>query len=313
MVATHSLGRVAAWMIGAVVSFSASALAVRALAKQLNIFEILSIRSGAGVLVLLVLIATRPELRPEVSLRHIGFHLARNTTHFIGQYAWALAVTVLPFATVFSLEFTTPAWVALLAAFVLGEHMTKSRLGSVVLGFLGVVLIVRPGSASFQPMALVVLFAAFIFAFSLILTKQLTNRVSTFAIIFWMNVIQLPITIAWPLIVPAKGGPSLFIFRLGTELIVPTLALGVVGLTSHFCLTQAFRSGDATVVVPLDFLRIPLIALVGWIFYGEHLDGFVFAGAGFIICGVLWNLSAESRRVGASVAASTEKAQIAKP
>jgi len=311
MVATHSLGRVTAWMIGAVLSFSVSALAVRALSKQLNIFEILSIRSGAGVMVLLALIATRPELRREIAPRHMGFHLARNTTHFAGQYAWALAVTVLPFATVFSLEFTTPAWVALLAALVLGERMTKSRLGSVMLGFLGVVLIVRPGSASFQPMALVVLFAAFAFAVCLIVTKQLTNRVGTFAIIFWMNVIQLPLALTWPLIVAAQGGPSLFVFRLGADLLVPTIALGVVGLTSHFCLTQAFRSGDATVVVPLDFLRIPLIALVGWMFYGEALDAFVFCGAGLIVCGVLWNLLAEHRRTGISVAASTEKAQAA--
>jgi drug/metabolite transporter (DMT)-like permease len=87
--------------------------------------------------------------------------------------------------------------------------------------------------------------------------------------------------------------------------------MGVVGLTSHFCLTQAFRSGDATVVVPLDFLRIPLIALVGWMFYGEALDAFVFGGAALIICGVLWNLFAEHRRSGISVAASTEKAQAA--
>jgi len=179
----------------------------------------------------------------------------------------------------------------------------------VILGFIGVLVIVRPGSASFQPMSLVVLFAAFAFAISLIVTKQLTNRVSTFAVIFWMNVIQLPLALAWPLIVAAQGGPSLFVFRLGTDLIVPTLALGVVGLTSHFCLTQAFRSGDATVVVPLDFLRIPLIALVGWMFYGEKLDAFVFAGAGFIICGVLWNLTAESRRAGA--ASGTEQARAA--
>jgi drug/metabolite transporter (DMT)-like permease len=180
-----------------------------------------------------------------------------------------------------------------------------------VLGFLGVLIIVRPGMASFQPSALLVLFAAFTFAISLIVTKQLTNRVSTFAIIFWMNVIQLPMTLAWPSVVAATGGPSLFVFRLGTDLLIPTLALGVVGLTSHYCLTQAFRSGDATVVVPLDFLRIPLIALVGWMFYGEALDGFVFAGAGLIICGVLWNLFAESRRPGPPVAASTEKAQSA--
>jgi drug/metabolite transporter (DMT)-like permease len=298
-------------MTGALLSFSVSALAIRALGKQLTTFEILSIRSGLGLAVLLVLAAARPALRQELVPRYMGFHLARNATHFVGQFAWALAVTLLPFATVFSLEFTTPAWVALLAALILGERMTKSRLGSIVLGFLGVLVIVRPGLASFQPNALLVLFAAFTFGILLIVTKQLTNRVSTFVIIFWMNLMQLPMALAWPSALAATGGPSLFVSRLGADLVLPTLALGVVGLTSHFCLTQAFRSGDATVVVPLDFLRIPLIALVGWTFYGESLDGFVFVGAGLIICGILWNLSAESRRSRSPVAASTEKAQSA--
>lgn len=294
-------------MTGALLAFSVSALAIRALGKQLTTFEILSIRSGIGLVVLLAIVLARPALRRELAPRYMGFHLARNTTHFVGQFSWALAVTLLPFATVFALEFTTPAWVALMAALVLGERLTKSRLGSVVLGFLGVLVIVRPGSESFQPNALLVLFAAFTFAISLIVTKQLTNRVSTFAIIFWMNLMQLPMALAWPGVLAATGGPSLFVFRLGTDLLLPTLALGAVGLISHYCLTQAFQSGDATVVVPLDFLRIPLIALVGWMFYGEALDGFVFAGAGLIICGVLWNLFAESRRRGPPVAASTEK------
>jgi drug/metabolite transporter (DMT)-like permease len=311
-VATPNIGRVAAWMTGALISFSVSALAVRALGQQLTIFEILTIRSGCGLFVLLALFAMRPELRPEAAPRFMKFHIARNTTHFVGQYSWALAVTLLPFATVFALEFTTPAWVALLAALVLGERMTRSRLGSVILGFLGVVVIVRPGLSSFQPAALLVLFAAFVFAFSLIATKQLTNRVGTLNIIFWMNLLQLPMALAYPAYLAATpDGPSLFVFRLGTDLLIPTLALGVVGLTSHYCLTQAFRSGDATVVVPLDFLRIPLIALVGWVFYGETLDVFVFAGASLIICGVLWNLFAESRRTGASPATATEKAQSA--
>jgi drug/metabolite transporter (DMT)-like permease len=298
-------------MTGALLSFSASALAIRALGKQLNIFEILSIRAGGGLLILLALAATRPGFRRQISTRHMGLHAARNTTHFAGQYCWSLAVTVLPFATVFSLEFTMPAWVALLAALFLHERMTKSRFGTIVLGFLGVLVIVRPGFESFQPQALLVLFAAFAYAVSLIITKQLTNRVSTVSIIFWMNVMQLPLGLAWPAVVAANGGPSLFVFRLGSDLLIPTLVLSVVGVTSHYCLTQAFRSGDATVVVPLDFLRIPLIALVGWWFYGEALDGFVFAGAGLIICGVLWNLLAESRRSRSPVAASTEKAQTA--
>src|SRR5947209_7799341 len=233
-------------MMGALISFSVSALAIRALGTQLNTFEILSIRSGSGLIVLLVLALVYPALRPELAPRYFGFHLARNTTHFVGQFSWALAVTLLPFATVFSLEFTTPAWVALLAALVLGERMTKSRAGSVVLGFLGVLVIVRPGLASFQPTALLVLFAAFTFAISLIVTKQLTNRVSTFAIIFWMNLIQLPMALAWPGVVAATGGPPLFMFRLGTHLLIPTLALRGVGLSASSSLPAASRSGAST-------------------------------------------------------------------
>jgi drug/metabolite transporter (DMT)-like permease len=156
---------------------------------------------------------------------------------------------------------------------------------------------------------LLVLFAALMYGISLVVTKQLTNRVSTFTIVFWMNLMQLPMGLAWPLIKAATGGPPLFVTRMSADLIWPMIVLGVVGVTSHYCLTRAFRSGDATVVVPLDFLRIPLIALVGWMFYREPLDLFVFAGAALIICGVMWNLFAETRRRALPVAASTEEAE----
>jgi drug/metabolite transporter (DMT)-like permease len=306
-----NLIQVALWMAGAVLSFCASAVAIRALAKNLNVSEILSIRSGLGVMILLALVAARPELRQAIVPRHIPLHLTRNVTHFIGQYAWALAVTLLPLATVFALEFTMPAWVAILAVVMLGERMTVSRAGSVVLGFIGVLIIVRPGMASFQPMAFVVLFAALVFALSLIATKKLTNHVSAFSVVFWMNVMQLPLALSWPVVTAIGGGPSLFVLRLGVADIVPMLALGIVGLTSHFCLSQAFRFGDASIVVPLDFLRLPLIALVGWVVYSEAIDIFVFAGAGLIICGVLWNLHSEMRRTAPAVATRTEEARSA--
>ena len=180
-----------------------------------------------------------------------------------------------------------------------------------MLGFLGVLVIVRPGLASFQPAALLVLFAAFAFAISLIVTKQLTDQRQHLR----HHLLDEPDATADGArlagIVAATGGPRCSCSGSAPTCCCPTLALGVVGLTSHYCLTKAFRSGDATVVVPLDFLRIPLIALVGWLFYGEALDVFVFAGAGLIICGVLWNLHAESRRSASPVAASTEKAQSA--
>lgn len=286
---THPhLGRVVLWMTGALLSFSAMAVSIRGLAGRLNIFEILTIRSGTGVLVLLALVATHPKLRATLALRRMGLHAVRNSVHFASQYAWALSLTLLPLATVFALEFTMPAWVALLAMPLLGERMTLSRAGSIVLGFTGVLIIVRPGFESFQPGVLLVLAAALGFAISLITTKQLTLNVGTFAILFWMNVMQLPMGLA--------GSNPLFILDLDAHHLPATIGVGIAGLSSHFCLTNAFRAGDATVVVPFDFLRIPLIALVGWLFYAEPLDLVVFAGAGVIIAGVVWNLRAEVRR-----------------
>lgn len=276
-------------MTGALLSFSASAVAVRELAAKFNIFEILAVRSGFGVAILLGLVLAQPQLRSELTSYRLTLHAMRNSIHFVGQYTWAWAITLLPLATVFALEFTMPMWVALLAIPLLGERMTVSRAGSIILGFLGVLVIVRPGMASFQPAALLVLLAALAFALSLIATKKLTHDVSTFVIIFWMNVMQLPMALA--------GSDLLFFLRFDGHTIVPALVFGVAGLTSHYCLTNAFRSGDASVVVPIDFMRIPLIAIVGWLFYGEGLDIFVFLGAALIVCGVLWNLRAESLRV----------------
>jgi len=286
---THNhLGRVILWMTGALLSFSAMAVSIRGLAGTLNIFEILSIRNGCGVVVLLALAAARPELRAYLAPRRMALHAVRNGVHFAAQYAWALSLTLLPLATVFALEFTMPAWVALLAIPILGERMTASRAASVVLGFIGVLIIVRPGLTTFEPAVLLVLAAALGYAIALIATKQLTRHVSTFAILFWMNAIQLPLGLA--------GSNPLFVLELGSAQLPAVIGVGIAGLTSHYCLTNAFRAGDATVVVPCDFLRIPLIALVGWLFYGERLDVFVFAGAALIIAGVAWNLRAEARR-----------------
>jgi drug/metabolite transporter (DMT)-like permease len=274
-------------MVGALLSFSVMAVSIRVLAAHgMTIFEILATRSAIGLLVLSGALALRPELRPAIRPQRIGLHVLRNTIHYGAQYAWALALTLLPLATVFSLEFTAPAWTALLAAWLLKERLTPSRLGVVVLGFVGVLVILRPGFASLNPGAFLVLAAAAGYAVVYILTKKLTDTETTFGIIFWMMLIQLPLSLA-------GSDPAAFL-RFGGADIVPALGLGIAGTTSHYCLSNAFRAGDATLVVPFDFLRIPLIALVGWAFYGESLDVFVFLGALIIVAGVLWNLRAEA-------------------
>lgn len=279
-------------MVGALLSFSMMAVSIRELSRGgLSIFEILAIRSGGALLVLLILLAVRPELRLLTRPRRMTVHLLRNTVHYASQFAWALSLTMLPLAMVFALEFTMPAWTALLAVWLLSEKMTPSRFGVVVFGLIGVLVILRPGIADFNPGAMLVLMAAFGYAITMITTKKLTGTETTFAIIFWMAVIQFPLSLLGS-DVTAFVKPELYDLRH----ILPALAVGVGGLTSHYCLSNAFRAGDATLVVPLDFMRIPLIAVVGWAFYGERLDIFVLIGALIIIAGVLWNLRSEHAR-----------------
>jgi drug/metabolite transporter (DMT)-like permease len=285
-VSERDLLRVILWMTGALLSFSTMAVSIRGLATTLHIFEILAIRNASGLVILLAIGLAKPDLLFAVNLRRARLQLARNVIHFGAQYLWALSVTLLPLATVFALEFTMPAYAAILAVVFLGERVTAGRIGVVVLGFLGVMVILRPGIASFNPAALLVLTAAFGFAVSLIQTKALTTSETTYAIVLWMNAVQLPLALT--------GSEFKNFLNLGAGQALPLVGVAVSGLASHFCLTQAFRSGDATVVVPLDFMRIPLIAFVGWWLYGEALDAWVFAGAGLIVLGISWNLRAEA-------------------
>jgi drug/metabolite transporter (DMT)-like permease len=281
--------RVVLWMVGTLLSFSVMAVSIRELARSgFNIFEILAIRSGGSLAILFGLLMVRPDLRVHTLPRRIGLNTLRNTVHYASQYSWALSLTMLPLAMVFALEFTMPAWTALLAVWLLHERMTASRMGVVVMGLTGVLVILRPGIADFNPAAFLVLAAAFGFAITMIATKKLTMTETTFGIIFWMAVLQFPLSLI-------GSDPSVF-FHLDIHQAFPLLGVAIAGLTSHYCLSNAFRAGDATLVVPLDFMRIPLIAVVGWLLYGERLDLFVLLGALIIVAGVLWNLRAEGAR-----------------
>lgn len=284
-----NLVRVVLWMTGTLLSFSIMAVSVRELSlRGMSIFEILAIRSGTGLLIVLIVLAARPSLRHYALPRRMGLMLLRNVVHYVSQFSWALSLTLLPLAMVFALEFTMPAWTVLLAPLLLHEKMTPSRVGVVVLGLIGVLVILRPGVTSFNPASFLVLGAAFGYTITMIATKKLTMTETTFGIVFWMSVIQFPLSLL--------GSNISALLNMNSGHILPALGIGVASTTAHYCLSNAFRAGDATLVVPLDFMRIPLIAVVGWAFYHESLDIFVLLGALIIIVGVVWNLRAESAR-----------------
>jgi drug/metabolite transporter (DMT)-like permease len=275
-------------MTGTLLSFSLMAISVRQLGGVLNLFELLMARSFGGLIILLAIMAVKPALFRQLPIRRPLVHIVRSSTHFLANLLWANAVIALPLATVFAVEFMMPVWAGLLAVLILGERFTASRAGSIVLGFLGVLVILRPGIAAFQPAAFGVLAASFGYAIANITMKQLVKVQAPFAVLFWMSVIQSVLAL--------PGVDLLFPLRLTGTQCLWAAGIAVGGTAAHYCIANAMRAGDAIIVVPLDFLRLPLIALVGWLFYAERIDLWVFLGAAIIVTGLIWNLRAEMRR-----------------
>jgi drug/metabolite transporter (DMT)-like permease len=276
------------WMTGALLSFSVMAVSLRTLTQQFSVFEALAMRTAISVLILFAIACSRPGMFRQLAPHRMLVNLLRNGIHFSAMCGWTLGLEVLPLASVFALEFTTPAWTSVLAALLLGERLTPARLGAVTLGFIGVLVVARPGTANFHPAMLLVLAAAVGYALANIATKSLTATQTPFAIVFWMNVMQLPMALAgshWPAFA-----------TIGSHQILPLIGAGISGLSAHFCLSNAFRLADASIVAPLDFLRLPLIAFVGWQFYGEPLDVYVFIGALLILAGIIWNFRADPNK-----------------
>ena len=277
--------RAAIWMIGALFSFMAVAVAGRELGNATSVFQIQFYRSFVGVLVIgsLAWRAGWETVRP----RSFRIHLVRNAAHFAGQLGWFYGLAVIPLAEVFAIEFTAPVWTAALAVLILGERMTKRRTLAIALGLSGVLIILRPGLGIVNPASLAVLGAAICFGLSHTLTKRLTRDNTALGILFYMTVLQLPLGLA--LALPHWVWPTTPMAWLWA------LVVGITGLTAHYCIARAMTLADASVVVPMDFLRLPLVAGVGFLVYAEALDPWLFVGAGLILVGVLQNLHAERR------------------
>lgn len=274
----------AAWMTGSILSFSAMAVAGRAVSGVHDTFEIMTWRSLIGFVIVVGVALALGRLR-EVRTDRLPSHVARNIVHFTGQNLWFYALTVIPLAQVFALEFTAPLWVILLAALFLGERMTRAKVLAGALGFAGVWLVAEPDFTALDIGVVAALLSAVCFATTSVLTKALTRNESIVSILFWLTLMQLVLGVAAGLWDGA--------LRLPTAATLPWLALiGLCGLVAHFCLTTALSLAPASVVVPVDFARLPVIAAVGWAVYGETVGWHVGAGAAIICAAILLNLRA---------------------
>jgi len=277
--------RAALWMGCAVLSFSFMAVAVRELLRHMGAFEILFLRT----LVTMVLVGAAVARAGTATLRTrlFRFHVGRALMHLGGQYCWIYAIGALTLATVFAIEFTMPVWVALLATLFLGERMNRGRVAMLVLGLAGIAIILRPDVGGLHPAALVMVLGSIFYAGNMIMTKRIAASDSPLAVLFWMSLTQLPLTFvsALPQWVAPKPVDLLWAFVIGSGSFI-----------AHYSMTRAMKLGDATLVVPIDFLRLPLIALIGAAFYGEPLQAATFAGAAVIFAGTYYSLYRETRK-----------------
>jgi len=278
----------ALWMSGAIFSFTAMAIAGRAVSSVHDTFEIMMWRSAAGFLIVLAVAGALQRLR-EVRRDRLGQHIVRNLFHFSGQNLWFWALTMIPLAQVFALEFTSPIWVILLAPLVLGERLTRTKLLAAGMGFAGIWIVARPDFTALDPGVLAAAGSAICFAATTLMTKRLTRGESIVSILFWLTLMQGILG----LVTAGWDGE----IHLPTADTLPWLALiGFCGLLAHTCLTTALSLAPASTVVPFDFIRLPVITVVGVMLYNEPLDPLVILGAAIIFAGNWINLRAETRK-----------------
>jgi len=277
---TPSTPKAAAWMAGWLTLMVVIAVAGREAARESSVFQIMLLRSTLGMAMLWPLVRAAGGLAA-VRTERLPQHVMRNAVHYAAQYGWFVALTLIPLAQVVAIEFTMPIWAAALAVAFLGERMSGWKWFAVLLGLVGVAVIVRPGVGELDAGQMIALASALGFAVSVVLVKSLTRTEAAVAISFWMLVVQSAIGLV----------PALLVWQWPSATAWAWVVLvAFCGTYSHYCFARAMQHADATVVVPMDFLRVPLTALVGWWVYSERLDLFTALGVGLILAGNLLNL-----------------------
>ena len=277
----------ALWMIGAITSFTAMAISGRQISETFDTFEIMTYRSLIGIAIVVTII-TLQNRWSEVNTNRIGLHTIRNLAHFTGQNLWFYAIPLIPLAQLFALEFTTPLWVLLLSPLILRERLTAIGILSALLGFIGILIVAQPGTSDFSFGLIPAALCAVFFALTAIFTRQLTQTQSIACILFYLTTMQA----VFGIVMAGWDGDVVAPWSPGWPYLI---VIGFAGLMAHFCLTKALSLAPASVVMPIDFVRLPVIAVVGMLLYNEPLDALIFVGAILIFAANYLNITKGQR------------------
>ena len=258
-------------MLGSTVFFGLMTVAIRLASETLHTFEIAFFRNFFGVVAALPLLLRHgPGLLKTTQLPR---YFVRCVIGVLSMFCGFWAIGHLPLAQAVSLSYSTPLFVTIAAVWLLQEHVGPRRWAAVVVGFIGVLVIVRPGSADFSIGTLIALSAAVLSGLVSIQIKQLSYTEPADRIVLWT-------TLLW---VPMSLGPALFVWEWPQGITwLWVAAAGLLGTGGHMLWTRALKLDDLSALTPISFMQLPVVAVFGYFLFGEHLDRWTVLGASII-------------------------------
>ena len=257
-------------MVLATVSWAGLLVLVRLLSGDYGTFELLFFRNAVAVVIVLP-----PLLRGRVTLRtgRLGLHCVRTVFSYLGMLGIFYGIAHIPLADVVALSYTQPLFITVLAALVLGEAVGVARWRAIAIGFLGIVIIVRPGFAEIGVATLAALAGAAFYSCSNVSIKMLMSTETAGQSVVFVNLLMLPLSIV----------PAALAWTTPTWADAPWLAaVGIVGAAGVYFVSRAYATADASAVIPYDFLRLPLIAAMAYVLFSEVPDVWTWVGAAVI-------------------------------
>jgi drug/metabolite transporter (DMT)-like permease len=274
-------------MTGAALGFSIMNALIRAGSLELPAIQIVFFRNAFALAFMLPWLA-----RAGVAGLHtqrLGFHALRATIGLIAMTCWFYSVTLLPLAQAVSLNYTVPLFATVGAALVLGETVRARRWTATLVGFLGVLAIVRPGFQEVTPAMALPILAAMFMATAALLIKSLSNTENPNAMVFYMNLFLTPMSLV----------PALFVWVWPSWPVLGLMALvGGLATASHLLLTRAYAKADASAVIPFHYMQLPFVALIAFVAFGE--------------VPAVWTLLGAAVIAGAAIYIAHREAQVAK-
>lgn len=271
MTAPNGHARAALLMLGGTVLFAFMAVTIRLASKYLDTFEVAFFRNLFGLLALLPLL--RGRLRETLRTAQLPRYGVRSALGAASMLCSFWAIGHLPLAQAVSLSYSTPLFVTIAAVLFLHERVRARRWSAVLAGFIGVLVIVRPWSTQFETGTLIALAAAVLSAVVAIQIKQLSRVDCADTIVLWTYLFWVPMSLL----------PALFVWQWPHGIAwVWVVATGVLGTGGQLFWTRALKLGDVSALTPISFMQLPIVAIAGWLLFGEDISRWTVLGAAII-------------------------------